>query len=211
MSTRTLRTVALVLAGLGVLLLIVALLAGRHDTGVATPDVPSSARTSDATASPSPNAATNSSSPDPSAVKPSGAVPSAPAAVAPGEQDLSAWTTPGPQRARQESRAVQAATRAMSVYARPGAGVTDQAWRQRVRAAVGVQAWERLANVDPGRVRFSRLTGPARVLEPDDEQPAAEGDQDAVMVAVPTDAGWWQVLVVEDVVTSISPLPGTTP
>lgn len=127
------------------------------------------------------------------------------------EQGLPPWSTPGPVQARQEQQAVAVATNAVAAAARPQAGISVQQWQQRVRRAVAPSAWEQLDDVDPARVTFTAVQGQARVLEQDDEDPAAEDGQDVVLVVVPTDdGGWWQVTVAEGAVVSMTPMETVT-
>lgn len=208
MSTRTLWALAGVLLAVGVLLLVLASCGGRTQ-GSARVDPVGASSAPSASASPASPSHTStvsgSTSTTTATPKPTRAAQSA---VAVGEQDVPAWSTPKPDQRRQEKRAVQVAIGAAQAFAHPNSQVSDQAWKRRVRAAVSEQAWAQLASVDPQRVAYTKIIGPARILAQDQDPSEAEGEHHAVIVVIPTDAGWWQALVAQEAVTSWAPMPG---
>lgn len=212
MSTRNLGIAAAILTLIGLALL--ALAGSSWIPRQQAPATPQASRTTAAAADPAqdtrPATATASSapaSPTPSTPSTTSSRATPAAAVASGELDLEEWATPDADQRRVEQEALQAATEAVAAFARPARGVSTAQWQQRVRAAVGESTWADLEAVDPARVTYTRVSGPARVLQQDTEAgPAAEDEQDAVNIVVPTDAGWWHVLVAQGEVAALRPM-----
>lgn len=95
--------------------------------------------------------------------------------------------------------ALRSATAAAAAYARPAPGVDEASWRARLAPLLTATAIADIEAVDPRQVSYSRLTGPARLLEAaeDEADPATAEDGGVVQVLVPTDgageARWWIV------------------
>lgn len=109
-----------------------------------------------------------------------------------------AWATPtnsaGLAAQRQDdAQWVGRATAFLGAYARPEQGVSRDVWWGGLAPALSAGAQGELAGVDPASVPFTRVIGPGSVVEPD-----PDSDSERVQVIVPTDAGWWLVVLDPD-------------
>ena len=104
-----------------------------------------------------------------------------------------AATSPGPDRAAVTSRraAERTASAFLAAFARPSRG-SPAAWWRRVAPFLTEQAREDYLGVDPATVPFTRVTGPAAPLAPEDEGPHV------LMLRIPTDGGDHVVHLVPD-------------
>lgn len=74
-------------------------------------------------------------------------------------------------------------------FARPHPGTPAQIWWARVATHLSADALPAYLGTDPAQVPFQQVTGPARL------RITGPGP---VVVRVPTDTGWWQVDLVDD-------------
>ena len=94
-----------------------------------------------------------------------------------------------PAVAATATRYRRAAVAFLRDFARPHPDTPAEIWWARVATHLSADALPAYLGTDPARIPFQQVTGPARQLR---------SSSGPVVVRVRTDAGWWQVELIDD-------------